>query len=374
MARTIVGSGDPKAISKFSAALSVLAIKKAFFGKGMMTRGEESKGFIQRQDDLKKEKGDEILVDLLMPAKMEPVIGSDVLSGNEEEMIFYTDRVKIQNVRFGTSLGDTMTRKRTIYDLRKEALRLHADWWSRAWDEIIFIMASGVMPVNNGFLWQAGNKMFQTNALRAPDSKHQFFGGAATSTASIVAGDKMSLALVNKLVARAETMGGDASNELSMVPSEIGGEDAYCLLMHPFQAYDLRLSTATGEWMDIQKAAVTHEGKDNPIFKGSSSLGMYNGVVLKKHRNVIQFAAGAGGAVNAGRALFMARQGVLITSGNAGNDMSFKITEEEKDHGDKLAVGSSCIFGVQKSQYNVNEVGARDFGVFAVDTSNIEPV
>jgi N4-gp56 family major capsid protein len=372
MARTVVGVGDPKAIRKQSALLSVLVTKESFHGRGMMTRGADSKGFVQRIDDLKSEKGDRVDVDLLMPARMDPIIGSDVLDGNEEDMVFFTDNVRVDQVRGGMNVGDTMTRKRTIYDLRKKALRLHKDWWKRVWDEVLFIYASGTIGKGIGYVWRPTNKFFNVNNLQAPDAKHQFYAGSATSGATIAGTDKVSLALFEKMVAQAETMGGDSTGELSMLPGEIGGEEAFCAILHPYCAVDLRRSTATGEWLDIQKAAVTHEGSDNPIFKGGSSMGVYNGVIIKKHRNIVQFAAGANGAVNAARNLFYGRQGLFLVSGNAGDDMAFSVTEEVKDHKDKVAIGSSCIFGVKKASYAV-DVGQRDFGIYAFDAACTAP-
>ncbi len=374
MARTIVSTSDPKAIKKQSVLLSVLVPKASFFGQGMIGRGPESEAFIQRIDDLSKDaSGDEISVDLLMPSKTEPTIGSDTLDGNEEEMSFYTDKVKIDQVRHGTQVGDRMSRKRTIYDLRKKAMRLEKDYWARLIDEAIFIAASGVCPAGQGFIWKPTSKFWQVNQLTAPDSKHQYFGGAATSLATLTAADVMSVTLVEKLVAIAETMGGDTSDEISMVPSKIGGVNSYCLVMSPFQALSLRRSTNTGEWLDIQKAATTHEGRDNPIFKGGSALGMVGGVILKKHRNVIGQKGGAGGSVETARALMLAQQGVIWAAGDGGGDMAFSVTEEVKDHGDKMAVGTRTMFGVKKSSYELPS-GRRDFGVFAVDTANPLPV
>jgi N4-gp56 family major capsid protein len=75
--------------------------------------------------------------------------------------------------------------------------------------------------------------------------------------------------------------------------------------MHTYQADAMRQDAGTGGWLDIQKAAAAAEGNKNPIFQGT--LGMYNDVVLHKHRNVIRFNDyGAGGNVNAARALFWA--------------------------------------------------------------------
>ncbi len=376
MARTFVGVNDPKAVKKYSTMLSALTIKESFFGSSaMMGRGPESRKFIQRVDDLKKDHGDTISVDLLMPMKMDPIVGADQLDGNEERLQFYTDKIVIDQVRGGADLGDKMSRKRTVVDMRKAALRAHKDWWKRVMDEIIFIYASGTRGTQNGFVWSANNRFLQTNPLTAPDSVHQFYGGAATSLASMVGTDLASLSGVDKLIANAEMMGGDATEELSMIPADMGeGENGYSLLVHPWAALAIRTNTNPGQWLDIQKAAAAAEGSTkNPIFKGTSTLGYYNGCLIKKHRNIITQAAGASGTLTAARNLFFGVQGVLVAMGSPGDiDMPFDWTEMVKDHGDKIAIGTNCIMGVKKSTY-ITENGARDFGVMAYDTVVVKP-
>jgi N4-gp56 family major capsid protein len=77
-------------------------------------------------------------------------------------------------------------------------------------------------------------------------------------------------------------------------PCKIDGHETFVCVMHTFQEDDLRANVQTGQWLDIQKAAAAAEGKNNPLFKGS--LGMYRGVILHSHRNVIRFGnAGAAG-------------------------------------------------------------------------------
>jgi N4-gp56 family major capsid protein len=369
MAQTIIGAGDPKAIKKQSVALSVQVIKEAFFGSNaMIGRGSDTPNFIQRQDDLQKEAGDELSVDLLMPSKQEPTIGDDILSGNEESMVYYTDKVKITQIRHGISIGSAMSQKRTVWDLRKHGNRLLKDYWARLFDEMIFITASGLVPVNNGFVWRQTSKFWtETQPVTSPDSAHQFYGGSATSLGTITAADKFSVSDVERILARAEMMGGDATDELSMVPARIGGDEHYCIVMSPYQARDMRTSTNPGGWLDIQKAAAAAEGQKGPIFKGGATLGMINNVILKKHRNVIRQQGGAGNALPCARALFMARQAVLLAYGDSGSKLPFKITEEEKDHGDKFAIGSKAIMGAKKSRYETPS-GFRDFGVSAIDT------
>jgi hypothetical protein len=74
-------------------------------------------------------------------------------------------------------------------------------------------------------------------------------------------------------------------------PIKYNGEHVRVFL-HPVQVTDMRTSTSTGQWLDIQKAAMTGgRVNDNPIFTGA--LGVYNNVVLHSAFRIPQ-------AVNAG--------------------------------------------------------------------------
>ena len=68
-----------------------------------------------------------------------------------------------------------------------------------------------------------------------------------------------------------------ATNQMRKVM--VGNKDYYVMFLHPYQVTDLRTNTNTGQWIDIQKAAMTGgQVSDNPIFTGA--LGIYNGVIL----------------------------------------------------------------------------------------------
>jgi N4-gp56 family major capsid protein len=138
--------------------------------------------------------------------------------------------------------------------------------------------------------------------------------------------------------------------------------------MHTFQEDDLRSNTNTGQWMDIQKASAAAEGRNSPLFKGS--LGMYRGCILHSHRNAIRFnTSGAGGNVEAARALFMGAQAGVVAFGSPGTNLRFDWHEETRDNGDKVVISTSSIFGTKKVSFNVDNVGMQDFGVFALDTA-----
>lgn len=371
--RTLVGVNDPMAVKKWSTAMATAINKSSYFARKFIGEGKDSRLPIQRIDDLERGAGDEVTVDLLMPMSMEPIIGDETLDGKEQPLKYFTDRLRIDQVRGGADLGSRMTKKRTIRNIRQDAKRAATDWWKRLMDELLFIYLSGARGTGGGFLWSATNPFFSINTLTAPDAMHQMYGGAATSKLSLANTDTMALRVIDKAVAKAETMGGDGSDELSMVPISIEGGEHYVCLMHTFQADKLRQEVGTGGWVDIQKAAAAAEGQKNPIFTGA--LGMYNDVILHKHRNVIRFSDyGAGTNLPAARSLFLGAQAALLAYGDNESGSRYKWTEELKDHENSVAIGTHAIMGVKKSTYKSKDGSVtRDFGVIAIDTYAVDP-
>jgi hypothetical protein len=156
--------------------------------------------------------------------------------------------------------------------------------------------------------------------------------------------------LIERAQTKATTLGGGTSGIPAIEPMMIDGEMHYVLCMHPFQAYDLRTNTSTGQWLDIQKAAATSEGATARSSRAAS--GCYNNVVLHKHKGVIRFSDyGAGGNVAAARALFLGRQAGVVAFGSAGNGLRFDWHEESRDNGNQAVITTSSIFGIKKTAF-----------------------
>lgn len=371
MAVTTIGVGDAKAVKRYALGLAVDVGKKAYFNKKFMGEGVDSPTPIQTLPYLENEAGDEISYDLSMQLKMKPIQGDNTLRGKEEDLKFYTDTMKIDQMRGGVNTGGKMTRKRTIHDLRKTAKTRQGEWWSRLFDETLFMYLSGARGSNSAFIEDTDFTGYAGNSFTAPDTQHIMYGGSATSKASLVSTDKMSLTLIDKLVARASMMGGGTSGIPAISPVEIDGEEHYVLLMNPWQEYDLRGGTATGQWLDIQKASAAAEGRKSPMFSGG--LGMYNNVILHSHKNVVIYDDyGAGSDVDAARALFMGRQAAVVAFGSPGTGMRFDWNEEMEDRGNQVVITTGSIFGVKKSSYTIDGT-RRDFGVIAADTAAADP-
>jgi N4-gp56 family major capsid protein len=371
VAQTIVGVNDPKSVRKFGGFLAVDVGRSSYFNKKFMGVGIEAETPIQTLLNLESDSGDTITYDLVMQLKMQPVEGDNILRGKEEDLKFYTDSVSIDQMRGGVNTGGKMTRKRTIHDLRKIARARQKDWWARIFDEVFFMYLSGRRGANADYTFPLDYTGFAGNAFVPPDSQHLMYGGAATSKASLVAGDVMDLSLIDREVARAATMGGGTSGVPAIEPCMIEGEEHYVQVMHPWQIYALRRNAAAGQWLDIQKAASAAEGRNSPIFKGNE--GMYNNVILHKHKAVNTATDyGAGSNVASARSLFLGRQAAVVAFGSEGSGMRFSWHEEQEDRGNQVVITTGSIFGVKKTAFTIDGV-SRDFGLITADTAIVDP-
>ena len=364
MSQTVVAFGDPKAQKRWSANLAVDTRKKSYFENRFI--GTDDNAVIQRKTELETGAGDRISFDLCVQMRNRPTYGDQRLEGKEESLKFYTDEVIIDQVRHAASAGGKMSRKRTAHDMRMIAKNRLGDYFSRLVDELFFMYLSGARGINQDFIEASDYTGFAGNSFDAPDASHQLYGGSATSKASLTSGDKLTTTVIEKAINKAEMMQALDPKVANMVPVTNGADNQYVLLMSPFQEYDLRTNSTTGQWLDIQKAAATAEGRKNPIFLGG--LGLLNNTVLHKHRNVIRFSDyGSGSNVAAARALVLGRQAAVVAYGTA-NGMRYSWEENTKDYGNEPTVASGFIGGIKKTRFN-----GKDFGVLSIDTAAADP-
>lgn len=371
MALTKIGVGDPQSVQKWGTDLAVAVNRESYFSSTMASESKRARTPIQVITDLEKGAGLEVTVDLLMPMNMEPVVQAK-LEGKGQALKYFTDKLRIDLVRGAAHSGDAVTSKATLRNLREDAKIVMKDWWARLQDELHFIYLSGGFGNygGSGYLWTASNKMFNVNAITAPDAQHILYGNNATAKNDIGTDDGFDLRLIDRAVAKAETMGGDGTDELSMVPVNVDGKKCYVVLLHTFQYDAMKQSASPGGWLEIQKAAAGSSGMNSPLFKNSG--GMYADCVIHKHRNVMRFNDyGVGANVKAARALFLASQAGEIAYGSSGGagGARYKWTEVLTDHENEVEISAGAILGVKKSTYKSKDgQTVRDFGVFAMDT------
>jgi len=361
MAQTYIPFGSPQAKKIWGTMLYLQMNQQGYFSRRFI--GDDSAP-VQRITDLQSSKGDTVKFDLVMQFFEPPVKGDRIVEGTAENLRFYQDEVRIDQLRHQASAGGSMTQQRTVHNLRLITRQQHSIYWANYNDQLLFIYASGSRGMNQDYIEPLDFIGHARNPIQEPDSEHILYPEGVTGKANMTADSIMTRDLIEQAKTKADMMQAENRESTGLRPILIEGEEHYVAVMSPYQSYSLRTSDVAG-WLDIQKAAAAAEGRNNPIFKGS--LGMINGVVLHEHKNVIRFSDyGANGKIPAARALFMGAQAMTLAYGgtpDATGMSRINWVEETKDAGNLNVITTGCIQGVKKTRFN-----DRDFGIVALDT------
>lgn len=359
MGMTEFALGDALAVQRWSNSLAKEAEKKMYFRKFM---GKGPTNMIVIKTELSKKKGEKITFGLTMKLNDDGVEDDNVIEGTsaEEDIDFYSDYVYVNQRRKGTKSKGRMSEQRVPYNIRKVGRNALSIWWAEDYDEQMMIYLAGARGMDTSYHVGLGWTGRANNSLRTPDSDHVIYGGNASGLSDIDSQDKMKLSICERLVSKLETL------DPMIQPFRIDGENKNVLLMHTWQAYDLRTSISQNDWLEIHKAT---DGQKSPIYK--NALGEYAGLVLHKHRNVVRFNATYGGCatgVTAARALCLGAQAGIIAWAGEGSPTRYTWNEEKDDRGNALVITAGAIYGMNKTRFN-----SKDFGVIAVDAYCADP-
>lgn len=291
--------------------------------------GEGSMNIIQVFRELMRNKGDKITYGLVRKLTGPGVRGDSTLKGNEESVTYQDDSVTLDQLRNAALTDGRLTEQRVNFNIRADIRRNLANWLGEEIDQDIF------------------------TAFEASPTK-TFFGGDATSTATIGSDDKIDPELISKVKAFAKST---ASPHVP--PVRIGGVDYFVLVMHPHVAFDMKRDT---EFRQTLRESMPRSA-DHPIFTGA--LGIWDGVVLHEHPKVgiaTNFGAAADqpGATNS----FLGRQAGVFAWGREP-----ELVETDDDYGNKYLAASGAIFGFNKSTFASNDYAYISVTTFRTDIS-----
>jgi N4-gp56 family major capsid protein len=345
MSLTAYGVNAPEAVKLWSKRLAREALKATFIQKFI---GESDDSLIQLKPETGKSAGDRVTVTLRMQLTGDGVQGDGTLEGNEESLTTYTDNLLIDQLRHAVRSKGKMTQQRIPFSIRDESMSGLRDWWAGRLDAAFFNQIAG-----NTFV--TDTRYTGNQAVVAPTT--EYFPSTATADEQCNSTSfNFDLHVIDQAVAAAKTQ------SPVIRPLKYQGEDLYVLFMHPYQVRDLRKNTSGGQWLDIQKAAMTGgEIEKNPIFTGA--VGMYNNVIIQEAFRVPNGVNSTTGAqlANVRRAVLCGAQSAAIGFGQGQSFESFDWNEELFDYGNQLGVEAGCIYGLKKLIFN-----SADFGVIVL--------
>lgn len=288
-------------------------------------------------------------------------------------MIFWSESVLIDQIRNAVRLEGTLDEQIDAYDKRSEAKDLLKTWLAEFIEMQIILKAAGVTNptltnvagdvVSADYDWSNTPDFIPDADENAGSGNRYLCADSAAGTTSLAATDLITPALISRLRVMAQT----ASPKV--LPLNIGGEEKYLLLVHPWQAYDLKRNA---EFVQAQREALPRS-EDHPIFKSGQMVGEWDSVLIIQH-DFVPFlnvsvagnsfrgaATGTDCAVDCFRAILMGRQAVGYAKAK---NLKKEWVEKTFDYDNEFGVATSLLGGIQKLVFN-----SKEYGVFVLDTA-----
>jgi N4-gp56 family major capsid protein len=350
MATTSYGVNNALAVKLWSKRLIREALKATFVFNFM---DDSQDALIQIKDETSKGPGDRITVGLRMQLTGDGTQGDGTLEGNEEALVTYSDNLFIDQLRHAVRSAGKMSEQRVPFSVREEALAGLRDWWAGRLDFWAANQLTGYTP-------QTDTRYTGLQATIAPTSGNLIIQGQ-TAESSITSSDTATLSLIDRAVATAKTM------TPVIRPLSVNGKPMYVAFLHPYQIYSIRTSTSTGQWLDIQKAAMTGgEIDDNPIFTGA--IGVYNNTVIHEWTRLPAAVQSGAAKANTKRGVFCGAQSAAFAMGQGQDSEKPNWVEQLFDYGNQLGVSGGMIAGLKKLQFN-----SADFGTIVLSSYAAAP-
>lgn len=364
MATTTFGVNDANAVKLWAKRLQYDIIYRTEISALI---GEGPDSIIQMKSETQKSAGDQVTFSLMAKLTGDGFTENELAEGNGESLSIYADAVVINELGHVVGVpnkGRSIDDQRVPFNLRDAARMGLRGWKGERMSVTFFNHVCGYTP-------EVRAKYTGNNAIVAPTSSRRIVVdvlGPATNTQdeNIVSADTFNLQYVDYARELAET----ASSPVRPINVEgvDGGRDIsggkYVMYLHPYQVTDLRTSTSTGQWLDIQKAALQGgAGSKNPIY--TDALGEYNNVILRKANHVTQGVNSSTGApiTTVRRAVLLGAQAATVAFGQDGGATDYNWNEELLDHKRKLEVSVMSIWGMKKTRFN-----STDFGTVVVSS------
>ena len=420
MAETNVASGSPIAVKHYSAALFANTLKGTSAVENLvgpvepsaameMVAGQTQPGMpIVRIDNLAKDAGDVVSLDLVDTVSGEPLMGDVNREGKGDTLSFSSMEIRIDLASKVIDAGGSMSQQRTKHNLREIALAQLSGYFPRLDTQESLVHLAGARGSQSGSDWtiplqSAPNfASIMVNPVKAPTyNRHFVVNGASLvqggqQLGSILSSDALKLVHLDALRKRLDDMdqplqsvklAGDRAAQTSRMWVFLATPNQYSVLL------------TEGSLRAFQQNAVNRSAyfdTRHPLLAGE--VGMWNGILVIKNERAIRFMPGESTRIvtagNAGTATetdqivnpaltpgYAVERGLLLGAQALGvaygktrvSGMQFGWREHWYNFESNLEVMGERVSGKAKVRLLVSDgTGAKvptDFGVIAVDSA-----
>jgi N4-gp56 family major capsid protein len=284
---------------------------------------------IIRRDDLTKEAGDTIKVDIVLALTGSGVSGDlSSLEGNEEALKFRQTSMGIYDIAHAVA----WTEKAQVlskHEKRPVALFQMRKWLAGRIDDDIFAELTGNVKPSTGAV---GTTIPNANIWAA---------GTATSRATVADTDTGGRLKLNTLL----EMKAYATTELKIEPIQIeNGEELFIFVAHPYTI--MQLKEFDSNWTSAQQYAADR-GSTNPLFTGAA--GMWDNILIHRATRVPR---STNGSIQVSDNVFFGAQAL-----SRGYAMYPTWVEETFDYARRSGVATKAIKGEKLNVFDLTAAG-----------------
>lgn len=293
--------------------------------------GTNSNSIVQVKEELTKAPGDAVTVQLRAKLTGNGVTGSTALKGNEEDLIFYDQKVSVDTLRHAVILRGEMSEQRVACDLRDQAREALVDWASdRMRNDIISALTStAIGRVQGRYMYGATDANW--------DATH------ATALLNIDAtNDKLTTSAISKAKRKAMLEGGRKVRPF-LLKNGKKTEEVYVLFAHPYAVRDLLEDQA---FKDVNIHLPMAFG-ESVLVHGQRYKGMWDGVMIFECDDMPVSADAGASSCDVAHNVLCGAQAVAVAFGKKTN-----YKEDVDDYGHENGFAIDEIRGIEKLVFN----------------------
>ena len=307
--------------------------------------GSNSNSVIQVKEELTKASGDAITVQLRAKLSGTGVTGSTTLKGNEEDLIFYDQKLTVDTLRHAVILRGEMSEKRAAFDLRNQAREALVDW---ATDK----MRNNIITA-------------LTDTSVGRDQSRYMYGATdgnwdATHTTALANVDATNDVLSTEMISKAKRKATlDGSRKVRPFTLKQGNkvEEVFVLFAQPYAVRDLLNDQA---FKDVNTHIPTSFG-DSVLVHGQRYKGMWDGVMIFECDEMPTIAGAGAAGIDVAHNVLCGAQAAAIAWGKRTN-----YKEDSDDYGHENGFAIDEIRGIEKLVFN-----GVDHGVVNLFTASV---
>jgi len=333
---------------------------------GMLAAMMES-GIVRKHEDTQENAGDRVTISFLQKQTGVGLIGNQIADGNEYPLIYFTDNLYINQLRYPIQIPNVMTisQQRVVYDLPEDTYKVSMDWLAQRGIVSVLYQLAGFNPIS--FSYQGTNfsgasrlTLQGMNVPTAPSANRVLYIGANTSDTTTQSDPTatMKLSLIDQLEAMAEI-----ASPYYIRPLSETGEIKYHMYVHTYQWQQLIQDTSAPiQFRDIFGNSIAAGESDGGFGR---SMVYSQTLIMKTDKIPNGLSANDGTGVilpNVRRAVFCGRDAAAFALGRGYDDgkeivPGFMIREDVIDIGNTRRVAINALWGTKKVIFNGTDHG-----------------